>query len=164
MTAPVIIDEELDVLIPLDTGGEDVTLVRTNAVGVTGTATVDVRLLRTREPVRAYFLRGSLRQAIPGMPAYDVLPLAGATVNGLGWDRSDERERLQYVLDVRLRPPDTGAHGIKALEVTYRSGFLRARTAVLSSTLCVLASAHWRPLPDQGYRACDSERPGLAAK
>lgn len=148
VSAPVTVGEEFHAGVPLPTRGGDVELIEVRPVGVTGAVVVDVRLATRSQS--ATTLLGTVRGPLTERDGVVVLPTSAA--KGLTITM-DGREPV-YTLDVRMIGTEPGTSGLTGVDVTYRAGFLRQRTARLNVAICLHASSDWRSDRVSIDRAC----------
>ena len=136
VSASVTIDEEFHTMAQLETHGASLELVSARPVGLSEGLEADVQLVRVREADPTGSSRGPLSDA------YEPIGLSGYLLQTL--DGADET----YWLDVTAVATEAGRQTMEGVEVTYRDGFLRERTAVIPMPLCLAASTDWRTAPD----------------
>lgn len=118
--------EEFHAFASLDSGGGSVELVSVRPVGVSDGLEVDVRLVLLGDGSFLGAWRGPLESA------YEFPELRGTVI-------TQGRDLAGYALDLRAVASRTGTYRVEAVDVTYRAGFLRTRTARIParSLVCV---------------------------
>jgi hypothetical protein len=117
--------DELHTFLRLGTGGDTVELVSAHAVGLDPELEAEVRLVRL---VGGSPIGSSVGPLGDG---YEIVKLAGSRI------RSSPPGDVPYWLDLRLVTSGLGEHCLHGVDVTYRAGFLRTRTARLATEVCV---------------------------
>ena len=126
---PITTGQELHTSVHLETGGGEVVLLSAKPVRSDGDVRVQIRLAQV-PPGRGGV--GAWRDSLP----YGTVELPGRTVQGT---------HLSPVwLDVSIVATRAGVHRLDGIEITYRAGALRTRTARFGVGVCVSASADWR--------------------
>jgi len=143
VSGPAAIGEEFHSMVELDTGGHPVTILRAHAVGVAGNVEVRTTLVRlgVNNPIASS--RGPLGAGFETIG----LPVQIA---------ASPRVRAVYAFDVALRPTGKGTASVAGINVTYRAGLLRTRTATLSVWVCIHGSDDWRTDRSDFSRSCPS--------
>lgn len=120
---------EMHSIVMLDTHGGTVELRSATPVGVEGGVDADVQLVRLRGGHPGFF-DGPLGDG------YEVLSLRGASV-------TTHRTRDDYPLwlDLRVVTTQPGVARVAGIDVRYRTGVLRERTAHLDAPLCLVVAA-----------------------
>jgi hypothetical protein len=135
LSAPATVGEEFHAGAPLGASSGQIEVLAVRPVGVSGPVAVDLRLVL--ETGRAHL--GSFRGPLPSH--YVVLPLPSP---GNGLKVNTGGPETVYSLDLRMIPTAAGVSRVKGVDVTYRSGALRERTARITAAICIDASSDWR--------------------
>jgi len=140
VSAPVDIGAEFHTTVFLDTDGGTVELVSARPVGATPDLEVELTLVELTSGASGI---GAARGPLDD-ERYRQLPLEGHRL------RSSSNGDPRLLVDVRLVPGSLGIHQLRAIEVTYRAGFLRERTEVLDVPVCLTAWTDWAVAPESG--------------
>jgi hypothetical protein len=144
VSGPVSIGEEFHVGAPLGASGGEIEVLTVRPIGVTGPVVVDVRVVLESAKIPLGF-RGPLPSDVAVLP----LPSPG---NALKVNTGGVH--TIYSLDLRMIPTAAGVSRVEGIEVTYRAGVLRQRTARFSGT-CITAFTDWRNHLDDVERDCN---------
>jgi|GEM_PF-6780234 len=137
VSAPVDLGAAFHTTVLLDTDGGTVELVSARPVGATPGLEVELTLVEARGSAGVGAARGPLDDE-----RFRQLPLEGHRL------RTGQADEVRHLIDVRLVPGARGIHQLRAIEVTYRAGFLRERTAVLDVPVCLSAWTDWTIAPE----------------
>ncbi|MGV3760520.1 MAG: hypothetical protein ACO1PW_13420 [Actinomycetota bacterium] len=129
---PVDIGAEFHTTVFLDTDGGTIELVSARPIGATPDLRVELTLVR---PTDGAVGVGSNRGPLDDR--FRPVELRGHRL------RTSDPDDLNHLIDVRLVATSEGIHQLAGIEVTYRSGFLRERTAVLPVPVCLSATDDW---------------------
>lgn len=138
VSAPVDVGAEFHTTVFLDTDGGTVEFVSARPVGATPALQVELTLVERRSGANGI---GAARGPLDD-ERYRQVPLEGHHL------RTSSPDEPHHEIAGHLVPGSRGVHQLRGIEVTYRAGFLRERTALLDVPVCLSAWTDWTAAPE----------------